>query len=429
MVLTVCSIASVVHAQESIIRERTGGEVIFVEAHYILSASDSHTVIVPYRIRNDFFVFTRSLSSTTDLFTATADAVVEILDSAGNSIARNIDHIDLTSETNVAAELRKNFTQGLMKFSLPRGKFTVLFRVEDKESKRSSPDVNRSIRIPSGADQVHSTFIPVHNGRNDTQEFALFNLSGDVHFSKNFEFLFVSEKNDLTTVRYSIRRIVGDENDERETVVDTSVQCTRYEMSALDVQKMHSGVVARVLPNGIGNVYFFPVNGEQLKQGRYEMNVTVGTLPSLKITFATRWLDMPLSLTDLDIATYPLQYLLTEDDYSTLRRGSRETRIQKFEEFWKKKDPTAATTMNEMMTEFYRRVDHAIGAFRTLKEPNGSLTDRGRIYILYGKPTSTERSLYPNSTPKEVWKYENLKKTFVFEDQSKQGNYKLAESK
>lgn len=423
------SAGNVARAQESIVRERTGGEVIFVEAHYIVSASDSQTVIVPYRIRNDFFVFTRSLGSITDLFTANADAVVEILDSAGNSIARNIDHIDLTSETNAAADLRKIYTQGLMMFNLPHGKFTVLFRVEDKESKRSSPDVNRSLLIPHNADKVHSTFIPVHIDHNEAHSFTLFNLSGDVQFSKNFGFLFVSEKKYLHTVRFSILRVAGDENDKQQTVIDTTVQPVRYETSTLGFQKLSDRVIAHVLPNAKSTVYFFPVNGEQLRQGRYEMNVAIDSLSPSKITFATRWLEMPVSLTDLDIATYPLQYLLTEEDYSTLRRGSRETRIQKFEEFWKKKDPTPSTAMNEMMTEFYRRVDHAIGAFRTLKEPNGSLTDRGKIYILYGKPTSTERSLYPNSTPKEVWKYESLKKTFVFEDQSKQGNYKLAESK
>lgn len=423
------SLAGLAMSQESVVRERTSGEVIYVEAHYILSDRDSHTVVVPYRIRHDFFVFTRSANSATELFTAKADAVAEILDSTGNSIARGIETIDLTAETNSPAELRKNFKQGFMSFSLPHGKFTVLFRVEDKESKRISPDINRQLVIPASSDHIHSSFIPVLRERNDAPEFTLFNLSGDVLFSKNFGFLFVSEKNDLSTARYSIQQILGEEKDEREKLLDTTVQCSLFITSTLHFQKQNGAVSAIVQSNDRANVYFIPVKGEQLRQGRYEMTVTINDLPPSKILFATRWLDMPLSLTDLDIATYPLQYLLTEDDYSTLRKGSRETRIQKFEEFWKMKDPTPATALNEMMAEFYRRVDHALGAFRTLKEPNGSLTDRGKVYILYGKPTSTERSLYPNSTPKEVWKYENLKKTFIFEDQSKQGNYKLAESK
>lgn len=416
-------------AQERLVHERTSGEVIFVEAQYILSAADSHTVIIPYRIRNDFFVFTRSLNSTTGLFTATADAVVEILDSAGNSVARKIDNLALTAETNATAELRKQYVQGFMHFSLPHGKFTLLFRVEDKESKRSSPDINRILTIPVSDYVIHSSLIPVQTGNNATNEFTMFNLGGDVLFSKNFGFLFVSEKNDIAEARYTITQMLGEDNEERRVVRDTIVSCSRYESSTPEFQKKNGDIVAIPSSTGGNTLYFLPVNGELLKQGRYELNIMLGEASSSRVQFATRWLEMPVSLTDLDAATYPLQYLLTEDDYSTLRRGSREMRIQKFEEFWKKKDPTPATAMNEMMTEFYRRVDHAIGAFRTLKESNGALTDRGKIYILYGKPTSTERSLYPNSTPKEVWKYENLKKTFVFEDQSKQGNYRLAESK
>jgi GWxTD domain-containing protein len=138
---------------------------------------------------------------------------------------------------------------------------------------------------------------------------------------------------------------------------------------------------------------------------------------------------MPLSLTDLDIATLPLQYITTEDEYSALREGGRSSRIEKFDEFWSKKDPTPETAYNEMMAEFYKRVDIATAAYRTLKEQNGALTDRGKIFILYGKPTTTDRMLKPGDVPREIWKYSFLKKMFVFEDPSRQGNYKLTESK
>ncbi|HAP35347.1 MAG TPA: hypothetical protein DCQ28_05175 [Bacteroidetes bacterium] len=138
---------------------------------------------------------------------------------------------------------------------------------------------------------------------------------------------------------------------------------------------------------------------------------------------------MPVSLYDLDLATEPLQFILTKDVYSELRRGGRETRIRKFDEFWKKKDTTPFTAYNEVMHEFYRRVDFSFTAFRTMREMNGAITDRGRIYILFGKPTSTERTLSPGGSPKEIWNYNSINKIFTFEDPSKQGNYKLAENK
>ncbi|MEI7906557.1 MAG: GWxTD domain-containing protein, partial [Bacteroidota bacterium] len=177
------------------------------------------------------------------------------------------------------------------------------------------------------------------------------------------------------------------------------------------------------------NIHYAVFNGLLLRQGRYELILTLPDSTKIKTTFAARWQDMPVSLNDLDLATEPIQFITTKSEYSDLRKGSRETRIKRFEEFWKKKDTTPLTAYNEVMHEFYRRVDFSMTAFRTLRDMNGVITDRGKIYLLYGKPGSTERLLNPDGAPREIWKYNSLNKTFTFEDPSKQGNYKLAENK
>jgi hypothetical protein len=77
------------------------------------------------------------------------------------------------------------------------------------------------------------------------------------------------------------------------------------------------------------------------------------------------------------------------------------------------------------MTQYYRRVDYAIRTFGTLRQPDGFRSDRGRIFILYGPASTTERSLDPSSGFKEVWVYSRFKKKFVFVDENKSGNYIL----
>lgn len=415
-------------AQEKIITERTGGDILFVEAHYVVFSADTAEVVIPYRIRNDYFVFSRPLNTIADVYSAKADVIIEVLDSVGNSVARKIEHLELHSPTNIKAELRKNYTQGLVTFTLSKGVYTILVRIEDNEAKQFSADIKKQFIIRNTEPFTRSSFVPVQPQSSATTEWTLFNVGGDVLFSQPFGFLFTSPTDTLETVHYTIKRRM-DEDDEQKIVLDTTVRCVKFSDAMMTMQKKDQNIVASIRNKNNQHLYYIPVSGVQLRQGRYETTITASNALLGIVQFATRWLDMPLSLTDLDIATYPLQYLLTEEEYFSLRKGTRESRIQKFEEFWKKKDPTPETAMNEMMAEFYRRVDYAINAFRTLKEPNGSLTDRGKIYILYGKPTSTERVLSPNSTPKEIWTYENLKKTFVFEDPSKQGNYKLAESR
>ena len=409
-------------------RERTGGEVVFFEIHYILTESDSHNVEALYRVRHDFFTFLRTVQENKELFGANAEAAVEILDSTGNSVARQIKGMELKSETNSIQDLRKKYSQGKMSFHLPAGRYTVLFNIEDKESKRILPDVSRPLIIPSPKKNNYSPLIPVMADRQTDSSFQSFNLNGDVEFSKDFGFLFVSPVDGLTKAKYSVKRVSADD-EERITVIDTTVECKVHPSSSLTTIEANGEVnfVTQPAPQSI--VYYIPVAGIHLKQGRYEIEVTLTDSIRIKTMFAARWLDMPFSLNDLDLAIYPLQHILTKDDYSDLNSGSRSNRVEHFENFWKKKDPTPETAYNEVMTEFYRRVDYTITTYRTLRETNGSLTDRGKIYILYGKPTSIERSLDPGRSPKEIWKYENLKKTFVFEDRSKQGNYRLAESK
>ena len=100
----------------------------------------------------------------------------------------------------------------------------------------------------------------------------------------------------------------------------------------------------------------------------------------------------------------------------------------RFMEFWKKRDPDTTTAYNEVMAEFYRRVDESIRRFSSLKENDGFKTDRGRIFILYGTPTTTERRLLPNSTPTEAWTYQNIRRKFIFTDPSRSGSYILTET-
>jgi hypothetical protein len=80
------------------------------------------------------------------------------------------------------------------------------------------------------------------------------------------------------------------------------------------------------------------------------------------------------------------------------------------------------------MAEYYYRVDDALRRFSTSRENDGYKTDRGRIYILYGPPQKSERSLQPNSAPTEIWTYDRLHRRFIFIDTEKNGNYVLSQS-
>lgn len=77
------------------------------------------------------------------------------------------------------------------------------------------------------------------------------------------------------------------------------------------------------------------------------------------------------------------------------------------------------------MNEFYERVDYAEENFSPLSKCNGSATDRGKIYIKFGKPNSISRSFNQFGKSIETWHYRKLSKVFEFVDQQGTGNFIL----
>lgn len=419
-----------VHGQERIQRERTFGEPVFIETDLFAADSDSVSVQIMSRIRKDIFTFSKGIDTPGNTFSAHASLSIEILDSAGNSVARNIREVPMTSTDNSIQYLRSKYLQSVSSFSLLPGRYAVIMQIEDTDSKRQHPDIRNPLVIRSFPTALRSGLIPVRPSDNDSS-YECFNLGGDVLFSQNFGFAcVVNDTAPSASIRYTLERFSPDDEEEKETVVkDTAVTAAAFPGTGMQLQEQDEAVTIRLIPSRTTSALVIPIRGMKLKQGTYELTVTFSDSSTKKVQFKTRWLEMPLSLTDLDNATLPLQYITTEDEYSALRQGGRASRIEKFDQFWSAKDPTPETSYNEMMAEFYKRVDIATAAYRTLKEQNGALTDRGKIFILYGKPTTTDRMLKPGDVPREIWKYSSLKKMFVFEDPSRQGNYKLTESK
>lgn len=95
------------------------------------------------------------------------------------------------------------------------------------------------------------------------------------------------------------------------------------------------------------------------------------------------------------------------------------------ENFWEIRDPDPDTEENEFRMEYFNRIEEANNLFVSDGIP-GWLTDRGRIYILFGPPF--ERITYPigsdpGSRSREIWYYGSFPVVFV--DSTNTGQFKL----
>lgn len=131
--------------------------------------------------------------------------------------------------------------------------------------------------------------------------------------------------------------------------------------------------------------------------------------------FAFHWRDMPISLYDAETAIRMLSFIESSARIKQMLRGTREDREQALTAFWEQRDPTPDTPLNELMAEYYRRIDHAAMEYRSGggSLPNGLRTDQARIYIVHGPPANVERTFPPLGGVEEIWTYQGGRR-FVF---------------
>ncbi len=138
-----------------------------------------------------------------------------------------------------------------------------------------------------------------------------------------------------------------------------------------------------------------------------------------------------LSETECDKLFREVQYLTTKKEknlYESLKTVEEKRRF--LADFWKKRDKLPDTERNEFMEEYFRRLDYVNKRFRT-KTKAGYLTDRGRVYLIYGEPDEIDRYPYSvNAKPYEIWYYHSIEGgvVFVFGDLTGIGDYRLLHS-
>ncbi len=119
-----------------------------------------------------------------------------------------------------------------------------------------------------------------------------------------------------------------------------------------------------------------------------------------------------------------LNLIAHDDEIDPLRAAPPEERWALWREFWKKRDPTPESEVNEFKEEFIQRVNFANRSFGVMRP--GWQTDRGEIYITYGAPdeiTRDRHSYYGRTL--EVWFYDRLGRRFVFVDRNGYGDFEL----
>ncbi len=169
------------------------------------------------------------------------------------------------------------------------------------------------------------------------------------------------------------------------------------------------------------------------KQGQTQdpMDKPRNVKPELKKAYKD-WLDKDVT------------YIITDEERKAFKKLATDDERERFiEEFWRRRDPDPDTDENEFKEEYYKRIAYANEHFAS--GIPGWKSDRGRIWIMYGKPD--ERETHPmggsydrpsyegggNTTtyPFEIWFYRYIAGVgsgieIEFVDPTSSGEYRIA---
>jgi len=109
-----------------------------------------------------------------------------------------------------------------------------------------------------------------------------------------------------------------------------------------------------------------------------------------------------------------VKYIITPEEKKAFDKlTTNEERENFIENFWRRRDPNPDTEENEYREEYYERIAYANEMYSSGKP--GWMTDRGKIYITWGKPDSVESRPMGGAYDRPAWEGGGSTTTYPFE--------------
>ncbi len=155
-----------------------------------------------------------------------------------------------------------------------------------------------------------------------------------------------------------------------------------------------------------------------------ELRLVVGTAPDTAasaalVSFSSSWV-----VTNFEDMVSLLRYFPPSAALDSLRKAQPADRGRAWREFWKASDPNSATSANEALDGYVRRVALANLRFRDEGVP-GWRTDRGEVFIRLGEPDEVFDAS-PQSEGRLIrWGYTQWQLALYFVDETGFGRFRL----
>ena len=357
-------------------------------------------------------------------FNAGFRVIVEITDEDGNLVVRDIKDSNISVNDFASTNDYSLFLNEFLRFKLRPAKYNVNAVVSDLNSQDELPVKPVELDLQKEQEKIvhHPLVIQSQEMTCENHKaFVLANSGGKIPYSSN-TFNLVVPVSDTSVNALDVKI----ENNDEEVY---SGKITESYLIPVGIT-MCENKIAVVIDSSAALLKNFVLKNvnQKLTEGKIVLSIQ-NDEKGIDEEFESSviWFNKPFSLRDPENAIEYLKFIESDSVVSLMLDESESDYPKILNDYWKKVDPTPETSYNEIMFEYYSRVDYAIKEFRSISVENGAKTDRGIIFIKFGKPEKVERASNPQGQIVEVWTYLNPERKFSFIDKKGTGNFSLIE--
>ena len=365
-------------------------------------SSDSIRVLSYLSIPNHVLQFVKSSKG----FKASYEATISIKRKKGDLVGRKNWSNDLITKTYLESTSKEIFNIHFNEFRVPLGEdYIISAELLDRDS-NSSGIISKNLKL-----KKHSKDLSLYS------PFFLDYLNGDWGLIDNEIPLF--------------RNILGEQLVRTTVFVSGSVSPGPYEIDVIVTNPKKQQLWEKTFQSVAQNNYFekrIIIPDEISQQGlRSKVDIILkqnGKQKKESVILSISRLGISSSVGNISQAIQNMRYILDDDEWKKLSKAKSDEQERLFIEYWLSRDPTPETKENELMDEYFSRINYSNVNFKTYTD--GWKSDMGMIYILFGPPDDLEVYNDPLSRMyQQRWHYYRINKFFDFVDENGFGDYKL----
>ena len=365
-------------------------------------SSDSIRVLSYLSIPNHVLQFVKSSKG----FKASYEATISIKRKKGDLVGRKNWSNDLITKTYLESTSKEIFNIHFNEFRVPLGEdYIISAELLDRDS-NSSGIISKNLKLKKHSKDL-SLFSP----------FFLDYLNGDWGLIDNEIPLF--------------RNILGEQLVRTTVFVSGKVSPGPYDIDVIVTNPKKQQLWEKTFQSVAQNNYFekrIIIPDEISQQGlRSKVDIILkqnGKQKKESVILSISRLGISSSVGNISQAIQNMRYILDDDEWKKLSKAKSDEQERLFIEYWLSRDPTPETKENELMDEYFSRINYSNVNFKTYTD--GWKSDMGMIYVLFGPPDDLEVYNDPLSRMyQQRWHYYRINKFFDFVDENGFGDYKL----